>query len=313
MQVFNEYPLWFKAIDKAMALITDLLDVLISQMEVFMHKSTRRITIALNKLEKAFLDYLYKPLRYISMPGGFVFVKIWEVYKDLYIEPDLLKADGVHVVMASMGEGKTSIVFQTAEELFQTKGYGSYVTAKIEKPKKDAEGDFFNHKFFQWDEIIGVKELNDKKIGYQKARFNSFLFPNRIYDEMSRFLNPRENRARNYMIQFKVIIDDMLINRHEGTKRIWLISQLTTDIQFMKVATYVHIPHMIKGVNYFRWLKTGKFEIVPLKWKVNTYQPNLDGKLVLMKRWTKRVNMDILDGFETHAEKHHRSNIPFLT
>jgi len=312
MQYFDDYPLWFRTIDNAFRRLFDLMDEFVSHFEVLMHKTARRIKKYGDKIEDFFFKYLYKKMRYIAFPGSFIFVKIWEIYKDLYIEPDLLKQDGVHIVMATMRQGKSSVVFQTVEELHKETGYGAYISAKIEKAKQDSKGNYFNHKYFSWDNIIGIKDFNDKKIGYQKARFNGHLFPNRVYEEMGRFLNPRENRNRNYMIYFKVIIDDMLIYGHEDTKRIYLISQLTTDIQFTKVATYIHIPHMVKGVNYFRWLKNGKFERVPLKWKMKTYVPDMDGRMTLIKRWTKRVDMDILDGFETHAEKHHRSSIPYL-
>ena len=312
VELENKEQIIIDKIDRFMQKIEDGIDILSDSIETSFHYINRRFSKVYNAVQRVWDTHYYKPLRYLSAPFSYLPVKLWEIYKDLYIEPDPLKADGVHGVMAPMGEGKTSVVFQTLEELHQETGYGAYVSADVEKAKVDDLGKYYNHKRFEWSDIIEITKFNDKVVGIQKTRFNGHMFPNRMYDEMHRFLNPRQNRNNNYMLYFKVIIDDMLIYRHEATKRIYLISQLTMDIQFTKVCSFIHIPHMVKGISYRRWLKTGKFEKVPLKWKMKTYVPDMDGKLKLIRKWTKKVDMDILDGFETHAEKNHRTNIKYL-
>lgn len=256
----------------------------------------------------------YKPLRIVTYPWGKIIPYIWYKIVTRERQDDELKKGGLHLVMGPMGCGKSSITFQTIEELYQTTGFGAYINANIETPKIDENGNKYrHHKPFSFTDIAGVKKVNGKLVGYQKQFFKTWLFPYRVYEEMHRVLNPRFNKEKNYNLLFKVILDDILINRHEGTRAIYMISQLITDIQFMSVTSYVHRPTMVRGINYRRWIKTGIFEIVPTHWIIDTYQfdPMKKG-LKLLTTWKKKVDLDILETFDTHAEKSFRKGKKYL-
>lgn len=256
--------------------------------------------------------YFYGLYRIVTFPTNYVFIYTWKYLIRLFKVHDLLLQKGIHVVMSPPGGGKTLSAWLTIEMLYEKYGYQAYINSSFEKPREDDQGRrITHHTLFNFDDVYGVRNVNGKLQGYQKKRFNPRKGRVVVWDELHMMFNPRENRSSIYMLAFKPWLDNILAYRHENFHSHILLSQLKVDIQVASIATYIHRPTTIIDINYGLWMKTGQFKMVPVKIKYETFK-FADDKMKLYRRWSRRVDYDLLEYYETLALKNARKNIPLL-
>ena len=255
----------------------------------------------------------YPAYRKLTFPMNWFILKAWRYLKKLFKPMDLLMRKGIHVIMSEPGGGKTISAYTTAEMLYEKRGFTAAINSPFEKPREDEQGrKYTRHLLFKFEDIFGIRlNFQNRLEGYQKKRFNSRKTKIIIWDELHMFFNPRENRSSVYMLSWKPWLINLLHYRHEGFWSVLCLSQLKVDIQLASVATYVHKPKTILDINYALWQKTGQFKIVPVKIKYETYKYR-DGDLKLHKKWSRRIDYEHLEHYETLALKNLRTSIPLL-
>jgi hypothetical protein len=213
--------------------------------------------------------------------------------------------------MGPPGCGKSLAAYLTITESANETGKAAFVNTKFERAQPDENGRKFKiHRYFTMDELFDVKTENGNFIGYQKRGFRSKYYRSIVYDEVHTIFNNRQNRTKEYMLLFVPFMRNMVTYRHEGFHSIFLLTQLTQDVQLMSISNYIHKPETIMDINYERWIETGKFEVVPVQINFKTYQYE-DGKLTLYKTWAKKVDHHMIDTYNTHAYKRAR-NMPLI-
>jgi hypothetical protein len=130
--------------------------------------------------------------------------------------------------------------------------------------------------------------------------------------------NPRLNKTKEYNNRFIPEHNDELLMAHEGfTYGVHILSQQKkTDGQRMETITVYHeIEKTVKGINYGKWIKDGKFEIIPKYIKVRAYTLqflwNQNAKQKLLRRYKIKVPYEILPYYETLAESKRFAHLPY--
>lgn len=298
---------------KVFDIVDYYVDYLIEKYFKYLKKVVNKFTKIVNKICDIPM-YFYTAYRYLTFPTNKIFLIIWRYFK-LHVKVfDVLMRKGIHVIKSPPGGGKSLSAFTTAELLYERYGHRAYVNTQFEKPQTDEFGrKFVKHIQFDFEDIFGVRQNNKtgKLEGYQKRRFDSRKGKIVIWDELHMIFNPRENRSGIYMLAWRPFLNNLLMYRHEGFYAHYCLSQLNVDIQLATISNYIHKPTTVLDVNYSKWLKTGKFELIPVKIKYETYKLK-DGKEKLYKKWSRRVDYEHLDRYETLAYKNTRSSIPVL-
>lgn len=252
------------------------------------------------------MNNFYPLFRRITFPFGKAFPLIWKKYKFAFKHPDLLKRPAIHTIMGPPGCGKSLLAFMSITESALETGKAAFVNTKFEKSSVDENGRKYKmHRYFTMDELFGVKQKDGNFVGYQKKGFSSKYYRSIVYDEVHTIFNNRQNRTREYMLLFVPFMRNMVMYRHEGFHSIFLLTQLTQDVQLMSISNFIHKPETILDINYSRWIQNGKFELVPVKVNIQTYTYQ-DGKLTLYKTWEKSIDHQLLDIYNTHAYKRSR-------
>lgn len=291
----------------------EIIDNFIDRLEDFIDKVVN-LHIKLIATIVAFLSFIikrygelandvYSFFRWTTIPFNYIIIRtwLWHILRMTEYEP--LDETGVHFIRAKPGGGKSLLAYQKANEILDRTGYAAYFTDPVEKPKLTEDGKFWyvDHK------LINLKSYYQS--GKAVKRFNTKKWKSLWVDEFQILNNPRLNKKTEYNDFFIPFLNDLLTIRHDGfDNNIYLLSQIpNNDIQLMSMITKYHDIEIRKGINYLRWLRTGKFEILPIKWKISTYNIHIgDGglvKKVLYRKWTKRVDIDSLDYFDTHARR----------
>lgn len=253
---------------------------------------------------------LFPFFRWSTIPYNFVIVRTWLYYvynKNEVKEP--LDVPGVHYCVSPPGGGKSMLAFQKSNEIADETGYASYHTSRIEKPRLSKDKKFWvvTHRV-----IDPKKYYKDRKKIY---RFNTDKYKAFFFDEFHASNNARLNKESKYNDFFIPFLIDLIYIRHEGfDHNIYLFSQVpNNDIQIMSMITRYHDISMKKGLRYIDWLFRGKFEISPLYFKIKTYKldrttENFKKKLVRV--WKKKIDIERLKYFDTHAMAHEFDHLP---
>lgn len=192
---------------------------------------------------------------------------------------------GIHYIYGLPGAGKTSLVYDIIEHLYQQYGFGSYVNAHFEKPKYDEAKDttFLHHPYFEIGDHFGKTEYQDKNdvTRYKITQLKKFdrRFKNIVFDEVLSWLNHRQNNTSDYLEIFIALIGFLAQRRHRHIKRVYFLNQLdTTDIQLMSAFNYTHEVQVILHIPYKEWVETGELTKHIKGWKINTYKYGAVGK-----------------------------------
>lgn len=284
----------------------------------FQENIIKKITDFLNRFFNFILDSYqnittrcYTFFRWSTIPFNFIIKRTWLWYIFRLTGDEPLDETGVHYVRAKPGGGKSMLAKQKADETLEKYGYPSYLTHQIEKPKLTEDEKFWyvNHR------VINLRSYFDSK-GNQIKQFNTDIYKQMHVDEFHIENNPRRNKEKEYNSFFIPFLNQLLSIRHDGFDyNIYLYSQIpNNDIQIMSTITKYHEIKLVKGLPYWKWIRDGKFIIVPVKWKIKTYEIVIgEGgsiKRKLYRVWSKAVNYDRLDDFDTHAMRGNKKHLP---
>lgn len=273
--------------------IHDLVESIIDLIYAFLNKDTR----------------IAKLMRYISFPLSVV---IPTAYKYFFYNRNgraLIFKPGVHLIVAKVGGGKSLASFILAEIYLEETGLGSYFTSPVEKPQvtKDGEWLYVHHRVINLNNYYQkgkkIKDFNTKK--------HHVIFKDERYLDYP----PRNNKSTIYNDRFIPEHLDELIMRHKGMTHIYKFSQHPKlDSVEMEALTYMHEVETKKDIPIRRWLDTGKFDYIPIKLKFTTYALVYDFSKGIKRKKVGSCNIripyELLERFDTHAERYRNSGLP---
>lgn len=240
-------------------------------------------------------------IRYTTYPFNYFWIKHYHSIHVKKGEHTFLDEPGVHMVVGSMGAGKSSSVFYNIMNDLNNTGKGSYINTQLEKAKKD-----FDNEEYVYNRLFKLEEFF--KDGKQIRAFNTDSFDKIVLDELHYYLNQRQNKTKNYNNVFLPLLKQITNMRHDGIKKVILLSQQPYfDSQVMNVVTYYHKVKIKKGLLYYFWLFTGvninkSYGIKGWKFETQVIQQGQinNDKRAFTKWFYKYDNKSyILDDFET--------------
>jgi len=263
------------------------------------------------------LDYIHKfyikngrKLRYISLPWSSLIPKVYKWMNSNSYDRLPIFIPGMHMIRARVGGGKSLASFVLAEMTLEHTGYASYFTSAVEKPQLSEDGKY-------WYVMHRVVSMNDYyKDGKKVTNFNTEKYKNMHKDERHLDYNPRMNKGKEYNAKFIPEHEDHLLMRHDGFEHIYMYSQhMKLDSQEMDALTLMHEVETSKDIPIKRWLEDGGFNYIPIKLKFTSYiiEIDFDGsmKRKVFRTWKIPVPYEVLKRFDTHAEKHKHSGLPY--
>lgn len=225
--------------------------------------------------------------RFITAPGSYILFYFLKRWHNRFRTP--LLNEGVHLLVATMGGGKSSLMFDIIEELRRTTGYGSSVNTAIENTKFNAlTNSYFRYHdhFDMWDKF----GLQEEKNSHDEVRYTATLReqfdPNflaaLVFDEFISSLNRRNNKSTDYNKVFLAIFNLVLHKRHvskedlfSGIKRIYFLQQIDAlDGLLDSSIDYKHQIEVDLDCTYVEWLVTGMLTRHILGWRVWSYKKN---------------------------------------
>ena len=253
---------------------------------------------------------VYPWFRWTTVPLNYLIVRtfLWYIYRDDGKEP--LDLPGVHYIVSPPGGGKSMLAFQKSNEIADETGYGSYHTSMIEKPRLSKDGKFY---------VVTHRVINPKDYYHSREkikRFNTKKYKALFFDEFHAENNSRLNKESAYNDFFIPFMVDLIKMRHFGfDKNIYLFSQVpNNDIQIMSIIARYHEVTIKKGLRYIDWLFRGRFKIEPLYFTIKTYRmirTTENFRKKLDRVWKKRIDIEALKYFDTHAMAHEFDHLPY--
>lgn len=251
------------------------------------------------------MDTNGKLLRHLGFPWVILIPKVWQYFymqKHLSLPTD---KEGIHFFRSPVGGGKSLTSLVLAERALKVTGFASYFTSPVEKPQRALDDDGNEY----WYVMHKVEKLDDVYVNGKRAKeFDYDRYPYVNKDERHLRFNPRMNKTKEYNQAWLVEHEDELLMRHDGAKRIYKFSQhMKLDSQEMETATYMHDIKAVKGLPWTQFLKDGLLRIYPYVIQFETYEiiysfkGDMDRRLVA--KWNLMVPMEVLDKFDTHAER----------
>ncbi|MBU1141615.1 MAG: hypothetical protein KKG64_03740 [Firmicutes bacterium] len=248
---------------------------------------------------KSFAMTFYPAARYTAIPWNYIWLYLWKKYR--YGEGNLLMVRGVHYFSALQGGGKSSLLYDLAEELRDITHKGSYINTELEKARLDEDSSMMikHHKVVDLDEFFGLETIIDedgyeKRTAVQKKQFSTNNFDNLIFDEWLAEMNHRMNNTSAYKEKFIPIMKSLARMRHQGIKRVYIASQLdTADIQLMGLFKYIHDIEIDLDIDYWQWVEDGMFKEHIKGWTIWSYQYKRNKKRaatekMLIKKWYRK-------------------------
>lgn len=233
--------------------------------------------------------------RLITAPGSYIFYWFLKKWRFRYKTP--LLAEGVHLLVATMGGGKSSLMFDVIEELRRVTGFGSSVNTALENTKYNpiTNAYFRYHDHFEMFDKFGLEEVVMKDgevrvIATLREQFDPNFLAALVFDEFISSLNRRNNKTTDYNKVFLAIFNLVLHKRHvakddlgNGIKRIYFLQQIDALDGLLDASIdYKHHIEVDLDCTYGQWLLTGMLTKNILGWKVWSYA--LDKKRNMKKK-----------------------------
>jgi len=250
---------------------------------------------------------LYDFLRKITPPFHKLWITAWKFITFGRKQKEPLDEHGIHLGVALMGGGKTSLAYQKAEDYRLKYGKSMYINSPFEKRRYDEIGgyEYTYHKLFKDSDFFANSKV--------RARPDYRHFCGFIFDEELKNNNHRNNKSREYNERFLGRNELFYSMRHFRMNYILVFSQLDKiDNQALGLVKYYHEIQVKKGVDYQDWKRTGKFEITILGWEIDTYKferMNGEYKKKFYKRWFKQRTCD-LNYYDTLALSREYDELP---
>ncbi len=248
-------------------------------------------------------------LRHLSLPASALIPITYRITNRSLDDKIPLLKPGMHQVRAMVGGGKSLTSLALAEFCLKEYGFASYLTSPVEKPQLSEDGKYY----YVMHRVINPKDYY--KDGKKVMNYNAELYPYMHKDERHLEYNPRLNKTREYNSTWIPEHEDELLMRHDGFRVIIKYSQhMRLDSQEMENLTFMHEVQTKKTLTVRNWLNNGKFSFIPVKLRFTTYYIDVDFdgtmKRRRYKKWSLPVTQELLDKFDTHAEKHKHAGLP---
>lgn len=267
-------------------LIIESKTVILGQLYTKMVKIIAGINKIILDLIATGLSYTKVVAKIITLPGSwilFYFIKKWQ-----FRPRTPLLAEGVHFIIATMGGGKSSIIFDIIEELRLKTGYGSSINTALENPKynKVTNTHFTYHDHFEMFDKFGLEEIKTKDgtryVATLKEQFDPNFLAALVFDEFQSALNRRNNKSVEYNKVFLAIFNLVIHKRHinkdllkQGIKRIYFMQQTDAVDGLLEGATdYKHLIQVNLDCSFWEWVKTDFLSLHIKGWEVWTYRPH---------------------------------------
>lgn len=256
----------------------------------------------LNKVidaHEAFIDLsckvamaFYPLARYTSIPYNALWIHFYKRMSEKY--DNMLLIPGVHFIVALQGGGKSSILFDTIEEIRDIWGKFAYINVELEHPYYDeiAESYKTHHYLFEVEDYFGLMwdDIREKYIAQQMKQFDEHATAI-VFDEWLANSNHRNNKTNDYNQKVIPIITALAKMRHQNISHVYFASQIdTTDNQVMSLFKLIHEVEIVRDIPYWKWVRDGEFKKDILGWNVWTYAFTRSKKgieKVLIKKWFK--------------------------
>lgn len=295
-------------IDKSVHVIENSLAALFKLVDSSAAVFLKGVSILLNSIND-FYKNNSKLLRHLSLPYSVLIPVVYKRIKLPSFESIPLLVPGLHQVRSKVGGGKSLTSFTLAEYCLEQYGYASYLTSAVEKPQLSEDGKYF----YVMHRVIDPKDyyMSGKKI----MNYNAKKYPYFHKDERHLSYNPRLNKTKQYNDTWIPEHEDELLMRHDGFRVIIKYSQhMKLDAQEMENLTFMHEVETKKDLTIRNWLKNGQYDFVPVKLVFYTYtiEVEFDGtmKRKFYKKWKLPVTQEILDKYDTLAEKNKHAGLP---
>ena len=250
-------------------------------------------------LQEAFIDLsckvamsMYPIARITSIPYNALWIYFYKRMSEKY--DNMLLIPGVHFIVALQGGGKSSILFDTIEEIRDIWGKFSYINVELEHPYLDEISETFktHHYLFEVEDYFGLMwdEIREKYIAQQMKQFDEHATAI-VFDEWLANSNHRNNKTNDYNQKVIPIITALAKMRHQNISHVYFASQIdTTDNQVMSLFKLIHEVEIVRDIPYWKWVRDGQFKKDILGWNVWTYAFTRSKKgieKVLIKKWFK--------------------------
>lgn len=225
--------------------------------------------------------------RFITFGGSYIF---WYLLKKYRNRPkSLLEAEGVHLLVATMGGGKSSVMFDVMESLRLKHGFGSSINVNLEREKynKLTNTKILYHDYFDmWDKFGLIEEVNahgeTRYTATLREQFDPNFLGTLVFDEFISALNRRNNKTGDYNKVFLAIFNLVIHKRHinkklsrGGIKRVYFLQQIDAlDGLLDSSINYKHHIQVDLDCTYAEWLLTGMFTRHIIGWDVYSYVRN---------------------------------------
>jgi hypothetical protein len=303
-------------LNKAQTQFDKLMHHLDRSIDAFSYRANKVIKKC-SKLGNGVIDIiynLYEPnariIRYLTLPWGIAIPKVKKILDKNKYDNLPIFIPGMHMIRSRVGGGKSLTSMILAEMTLKETGHPSYFTSAVEKPQLSEDGKY-------WYVMHPVVKMSDYyKDGKKILNFNTEKYKNIHKDERHLQYNPRMNKSSKYNDTFIPEHEDHLLMRHDGFDNIFMYSQhMKLDAQDMDSITLMHEVETVKDIPVKRWLDDGRFNYIPVKLKFISYsvEVKFDGSMErkFYRSWNLPVPYDVLQRFDTYAEKHKHAGLPY--
>lgn len=305
-----------KVFDKTQLKIDSIMHLGDNILDAFFHAANKGIH-AFGSFSNQVLLGLYKlfkkqdrSMRYAALPWSPLIPIAYKWFHRNNYDRLPIFIPGMHMIRARVGGGKSLTSFVLAEMTLKETGHASYFTSAVEKPQLSEDGKYW----YVYHRVIDMKDYY--KDGRKVMNYNTNLYKNIHKDERHLDYNPRMNKGKEYNARFIPEHQDHLLMRHDGFDNIYMYSQhMKLDSQEMDALTLMHEVETVKDIPIQRWLDDGKFNFIPVTLKFTSYtvEVEFDGsmKRKVFRKWKITVPYEVLQRFDTHAEKVKHAGLPY--
>lgn len=186
---------------------------------------------------------------------------------------NILVAQGVHSIVGLMGGGKTLLSNMIVQDMLPPNRFVYVIDKALSSALDDGRAVYA-------DIFACFKD------GSQIYRLPTKIQNRRVFgvilDEITLAFNRRNNKYGNYNDKFLGLIELIIALRHQGIRRIWILSQSydNLDVQLMRLNKYKHLIYSKRGYNYDAFLDTRKMLVLPRSLKIVSQVRNDFGEYV---------------------------------
>lgn len=182
---------------------------------------------------------------------------------------NILRANGVHVLTALMGGGKTLTINVMLQDMISDNQF-IYVTDRAHVDALKCGTAVFVELMDCFSDGVQIKQL--------PLKINDKTCAGIVVEEVAIEFNRRKNRNASYNDKFLGWIEMIVSLRHQGIPAIYILSQSyeLVDIQLHRIASFKHVIYPYKKWSYDAYKHNDKLLYLPSALTIVTYPKNKD-------------------------------------